>query len=138
MPSYTESSSIFGSMNSNRTCRGSALYSSESTIATVTVTSTTMMLFLTSAQKNGLWMAAPKCESVGCSENHVGVRLLIWSSGLNAVDTIQKIGKTMMTKRAMPTVFQSARRDCLRVIPPLRSAPSCARRRRSSPRRSGA
>ena len=39
---------------------------------------------------------------------------------------------------AMPTVFQSARRDCLRVIPPLRSAPSCARRRRSSPRRSGA
>ena len=34
-------------------------------------------------------IASRKCDSVGWSGNQVGVRLLISSSGLNAVETIQ-------------------------------------------------
>ena len=44
-----------------------------SAIEIATVTSTTIRLFLTSAQKNGLWIAAPKCDSVGWSGIQVGV-----------------------------------------------------------------
>ena len=60
-------------------------------------------LFFTSVQKNGVWIASRKCVTVGWSENHVGVRLLIWSSDLNAVEIIQKTGKTITTKSAMPS-----------------------------------
>ena len=46
-------------------------------------------LFSTPFQKNGRWIAALKCARVGCTENHVGVRLVISASGLNAVVIIQ-------------------------------------------------
>ena len=77
-----------------------------STIEIATVTPTMIRLFLTSSQKNGSWIALPKCASVGCTENHVGVRLVTSESGLNAVEIIQKTGKTMTTKTASPTRFQ--------------------------------
>ena len=44
-----------------------------STIASATVTLTTIRLFLTPSQKKGRLIASRKCESVGCSENQVGV-----------------------------------------------------------------
>ena len=40
---------------------------------------------------------------------------MIWSFDLNAVEIIQKTGKTITTKTAMPTAFQPAcrvRRPC--------------------------
>ena len=100
-----------------------------------TVTSTTIRLFFTSSQKNGLSIASRKCDSVGCSGNHVGIRLTIWSFDLNAVEIIQKTGKTITTKTARPTAFQPpwrTRRRLSRALTatPPRCAPSCAHRRR--------
>ena len=60
-----------------------------STIESATVTLTTIRLFLTPSQKKGRLIASRKCESVGCSENQVGVNPLSSSSGLNALATIQ-------------------------------------------------
>ena len=60
-----------------------------STIESSTVASTMIRLFLTASQKCGRFIASRKCDMVGSVENHVGVRLLISSSGLNAVETIQ-------------------------------------------------
>src|SRR5579862_2706414 len=75
-----------------------------SAMAINTVTITTITLFFTSAQKNGRWIASVKWRIVGVDENQVGLKLLIWSSVLNAVDTIQKTGKTITTKSATPAV----------------------------------
>ena len=69
-----------------------------STIEIATVTRTTIRLFFTSSQKNGLSIASRKCCSVGCRGIQVGVKLMISSSGLNAVETIQKTGKTITAK----------------------------------------
>ena len=52
----------------------------------------------------------PEMVSVGWKENQVGVRLLISSSGLNAVEIIQKTGKTMIANTSRPTAFQPAAR----------------------------
>ena len=46
----------------------------------------------------------------GSVENHVGVRPLISSSGLNAVEIIQKTGKTRTTSSAIATRFHTVRR----------------------------
>ena len=62
---------------------------------------------MTSAQKNGLWIAAPKCDSVGWSGIQVGVSAKIWSSGLNAVEIIQKTGNAISTVSSSATAFQS-------------------------------
>ena len=48
-----------------------------------------MRLFLTSCQKYGWAIAWVKCAIVGCSGIHVGFRLMISASGLNAVEIIQ-------------------------------------------------
>ncbi len=61
----------------------------ETTIEIATVTPTTIRLFFTSTQKNGRWIASRKCESVGLVGSHCGVRLTIFSLGLNAVEIIQ-------------------------------------------------
>ena len=100
-----------------------------STIEIATASSTMITLFFTASQKNGLWIASRKCWSVGCPENHVGVWLLISSSGLNAVEIIQKTGKTMTTKSATPTTFQPVRRRDRALTRPHPPAPSCGRRR---------
>src|SRR5690348_5568146 len=68
-----------------------------STVESATVTNTMIRLFFTFAQKYGRWIASVKCWMVGLSGNQVGVRLLIWSVGLNAVEIIQKTGMTTMT-----------------------------------------
>ena len=86
-----------------------------STMATATATSTTIRVFFTSVQKYGLWIAFAKCRSVGCPGNHVGVRLLIWSFGLNDVEIIQKTGKTITAKMARPSAFQPSLRTRARA-----------------------
>jgi hypothetical protein len=48
-------------------------------------------------------------SSVGLVEKNVGVKLEISSSGLKAVDTIQKTGKTRTAKTASPTAFHAHR-----------------------------
>ena len=80
-----------------------------STIESATVATTMIRLFFALSQKNGRSNASRKCWSVGSVENQVGVRLLISISGLNAVEIIQKTGKTMTTNTARPTTFQAMR-----------------------------
>src|SRR5439155_4133399 len=46
-----------------------------SAIEIATVTRTMITLFLTSCQKNGCCVALRKCDVVGCSGTHVGLRL---------------------------------------------------------------
>ena len=75
-------------------------------------------LFLTSVQKYGRWIASVKWSSVGCSGNQVGVRLTIWSFGLNAVEIIQNTGNTITTKTATPTTIPRA---LLHVSTPIRT-----------------
>ena len=97
-----------------------------------TVASTTIRLFLTSCQKYGRLIASRKCASVGCSETHVGVRLTISSSGLNAVEIIQKTGNTITMNTITPTMSHPvwrARLRLRRLMPRSRSAPCGARRR---------
>src|SRR5262245_48212476 len=81
------------------------------TTETTRAAATTKRLFFTVSQKYGRAIASRKWSSVGDVENHVGVRLLISSSGLNAVETIQKTGKTSATKTATPTTSQPRRRS---------------------------
>src|SRR6266699_167128 len=77
-------------------------------IEMATVVQTMIRLFFTSVQKNGVWIAVRKWAIVGRSENHVGLALMIWSSGLKAVEIIQKTGNTMTTNRTTATAFQPA------------------------------
>ena len=93
-----------------------------STIEIATATRTMIRLFFTESQKNGRWIASREVrERRPCTDDHVGVRLLIWSSGLNAVEIIQKTGKTMTTKSAdgrrcssRPCAARATSRDRLR------------------------
>ena len=82
----------------------------DTSIAITSVADTMMRLFFTFSQKNGRSIASVKWVSVGCSENHVGVRLLISLSGLKAVETIQKTGNAMIANTIRPTMFHAARR----------------------------
>ena len=59
--------------------------------------------------------------------NHVGVKLLISSSGLKAVEIIQKTGKTRTTNTASPTTFQAARRSRRRRCRRIEAARGAAR-----------
>ena len=81
------------------------------TIESATTAPTTIRLFFTVSQKYGRAIASRKCCSVGLVENHVGEKLLISSSGLKAVETIQKTGNTTTTKTARPTTFHAVRRS---------------------------
>src|SRR5918996_5374649 len=67
------------------------------TIDRTTTAPTTMRLFFTVSQKYGRAIASRKCCKVGSVVNHVGVKLLISSSGLNAVETIQNTGNATTT-----------------------------------------
>ena len=61
----------------------------ESTIASSTEKPTMITLFFASVQKYGRLTASRKCWSVGLQGTQVGLRPLISSVGLNAVEIIQ-------------------------------------------------
>ena len=84
---------------------------------------------MTSCQKYGRLIASRKCASVGWSGTHVGVRLTISSSGLNAVEIIQKTGNTITTNTITPTMSQPVWRAAAATAPAHASFPIRTMRR---------